>query len=128
MIHTPYNTPTQAAKTREQFETNASIFPIVPDLCSKVNRKRSLDQYLTQLSRTRTIGCNHKAYVCIICDCFIIGVEKICWLSEQRLIAKKSYLSVSYLEATANKRIPIGLRNQYKIDNSLFYFSRHELV
>ena len=47
MIHTPYTTPTQAAKTREQSKTNASIDPIVPDLCSKVNRKGALDQCLT---------------------------------------------------------------------------------
>ena len=74
-----------------------------------------LDQYLLQLSRTKTIGCNHKACVCIICDCFIIGVEKICWLSEENLIAKQSYLSVDFLEATTNKTIPTELRNQYKI-------------
>ena len=46
---------------------------------------------------------------------FIIGVEKICWLSEENLIAKKFYLSVDFLEATTNKTIPTELRNQYKI-------------
>ena len=55
MIHTPYTTSIQAAKIKEQSETNASIDSIVPDLCSKVNRKGALDQCLTQLSQTKTI-------------------------------------------------------------------------
>ena len=89
----------------------------VPDLCNTINRTEVLDECLSQLSRTNTSGCNHKACVCVVCDCFMIGVEKICWLSQKQLIAKESYLSVSHHEATANKRIPIALRNQYKIEN-----------
>ena len=89
----------------------------VPDLCNTNNRTEVLDECLSQLCRTNTSGCNHKACVCVICDCFIIGVEKICWLSKDKLIAKEFYLSVSHLEETSNKRIPIALRNQYKIDD-----------
>ena len=91
-----YTTSTHTGKHTDQSETNTPIFPIVPTLCSKINRIGALDECLTQLSRTKTIGCNHKACVCIICDCFIIGVEKICWLSEENLIANQSYLSVDF--------------------------------
>ena len=74
----------------------------IHNLCSKINRKGSLDECLTQLSRTKTIECNKKACACIICHCSIIGVEKICWLAEENLIAKYYYLSVDFLEATTN--------------------------
>ena len=114
---------THATKQNTTSSSDTFNLPVVPDLCKTINRTGFLDECLTQLSRTNTSGCNRKACICVICDCFIIGVEKICWLSEERLIAKKSYLSVSHLEATANKRIPIGLRNQYKIDNNDFLSS-----
>ena len=98
--------------------SNTLTLPFVLNLCSTINLNEVIDESFTQLSRTNTTGCKHKACVCVICDCFIIGVEKICWLSEERLMAKQSYLSVSHLEAIANERIPIALRNQYKIDNN----------
>ena len=84
IIKTPYISTTQTVTKTDQSESNAAISPIVPDLCSTINRKGALNECLTQLSRTKTRGCNHKACVCIICDCFIIGVEKICWLSEKK--------------------------------------------
>ena len=117
-LQTPNTTPMQPSTQSIQSRTNTPILPVVPNLCSKLNRNETLDECLTYLSRTKTTGCNHKACVCVICDCFIIGVEKICWLSEEKLIAKKSYLSVHYLEATTNKIIPTELRNQYKIHNN----------
>ena len=103
--------------TQSSLQTD-HIIQGVPDLCNTINRTEVLDECLSQLSRTNTSGCNHKACVCVICDCFIIGIEKIYWLSQKQLIAKESYLSVSHHEATANKRIPIALRNQYKIENN----------
>ena len=117
-LQTPNTTPMQPSTQSVQSRTNTPILPVVPNLCSKINRNETLDECLTYLSRTKTTGCNHKACVCVICDCFIIGVEKICWLSEEKLIAKQSYLSVHYLEATNNKTIPTELRNQYKIHNN----------
>ena len=60
----------------------------------------------------------HKACVCSICDCFIIGVEEIKWLNEEQLKAKESYLSVQFLESMAGRPMPVGLRNQYKIEGN----------
>ena len=62
---------------------------------------------------------NHKACVCIICDSFIIGVEKICWLNEEEIATKQSYLSVDYFQSVTGKLIPPKLRNQYKIDDNI---------
>ena len=37
---------------------------------------------------------------------------------KKNLIAKQSYLSVDFLEATTNDTIPTELRNQYKIKDN----------
>lgn len=42
----------------------------------------------------------------------------MCWLSEERLKAKKSYLSVEYVQNTTEKLIPAELQNQYKNHNN----------
>ena len=87
IMQAPYTTTTHTAIQTDQSETNAQIVPIVPNLCININRKEALDECLTRLGRTKTIGCNHKACVCIICDYFIIGVENMCWLSDNKLKA-----------------------------------------
>ena len=101
----------------DQCDTSAQIPPVVHNLCKTINRKRTLNRCIRKLTRTNTTGYNHKACVCVICDCFIIGVEKINWLSEEKLIAKQSCLSVDFLQVTTNKTIPVELRNQYKIED-----------
>jgi len=110
--------PTQPTAQNIQPDNTAPILPVVPNLCSTINRNEALDECLTHLSRTNTTGSNHKACVCVICDCFIIGVEKICWLSEEKLKAKQSYLSVDFVTAYTQKQIPTELRDQYKIINN----------
>ena len=49
---------------------------IVPDLCSTICRKESLGKCLDLINRTSTQSLRHKACVCVVCDCFIIGTEK----------------------------------------------------
>ena len=119
--------PTLSIQPTAQINPSAETIPIdpiavnlptVPDLCSTINRDDRLDECLSALTRTQTTGSNHKACVCVICDCFIIGIEKICWLSEAKLQAKQSVLSVHFVEERNQKPIPIGLRNQYKIHNN----------
>ena len=92
--------------------------PTVPDLCSTINRDDRLDECLSALTRTQTTGSNYKAYVFDICDCIRIGIDKICWLSEAKLQAKQSIISVRFVEERNQKPIPIALRNQYKIFNN----------
>ena len=61
----------------------------IPDLCNSVDRSDLLNKSLEVLTRTRTLHNNHKACVCTICDSFIIGVEKICWLNEEEIATKQ---------------------------------------
>ena len=70
------------------------------------------------INRTNTTTSKHKACVCAICDCFIIGTEPICWLTEEQLKLKESILSVDFLESTTAKKLPADLRNQYKIEGN----------
>ena len=98
-----------------QDECNLSKKPIVPELTKSIDRKNVLQKCLQSLTRTRLHNNTHKACVCVICDCFIIGTEKINWLSEEDLLRKEEYLSVQYLEHCVQKTIPDSLRDQYKI-------------
>ena len=86
-------------------------------LHNTVSRIHCLEEGLKYITRTEVSHNKHKACVCVICDSFIIGVEKICWLSVDQLISKDAYLSVKFVESTTGKKVPTGLRNQYKIKN-----------
>ena len=88
---------------------------VVPDLCSTIHRKGPLMKCLDVIDRTSTQSLNHKACVCVVCDCFIIGTEKVCWLKEEQLQQKSAILSTCYLESNAGKKLPSDLRDQYKI-------------
>ena len=92
---------------------------VIPDLCGTIDRKETLRKCLDVIDRTSTQNRRHKARVCVVCDSFIIGTEKNCWLTEEQLQNKKSVLSVTYLESTAGKRLPLALRDQYKIKDNV---------
>ena len=64
---------------------------IVPDLCNTIHRKKALMKSLDVINRTCTQSSKYKACVCVICDCFIIGTEKVCWLKEEQLQQKSQY-------------------------------------
>ena len=107
----------------------------IPSLCGDINRKDPLEKALEYITRTQvqedpTVGDtfpdtphstpeSHKACVCVICDCFIIGTEEIVWLSKDAIVNKASYLSTNYYEINTNRGLPLPpvLRNQYLIDN-----------
>ena len=90
----------------------------IPQLCNTIHRRTPLEKSLEELTRTKVSNSNHKACVCCICDCFIIGCKRIEWLKEEQLKEKESYLSVEFLEGLAGRPIPTGLRNQYKIEGN----------
>ena len=92
----------------------------IPSLCTSVDRKGSLLKAITYLQRTLVHGSDnmHRACVCVACDSFIIGTERIQYLSSQQLWNKSSYLSVSYSENMSGKTIPALLREQYKIQDN----------
>ena len=76
----------------------------IPELCESINRGDTMNKCLEVLTRTKTTGCKHKTCVWVICDCFIIGTEKLCWISEDQLKVKEEILSVKYLEQTVQKK------------------------
>ena len=63
----------------------------IPDLLNTVDRFGTLNDSLEVLNRTKTPQNTHKACVCVICDCFIIGVEEIHWLTTDQIKSKGSY-------------------------------------
>ena len=77
-----------------------------------------MDKSLNFITRTSIDTENHKACVCVVCDCFIIGTESICWLSTEQLKGKECVLSTNFLEASSTKKLPQNLRNEYKIDGN----------
>ena len=107
----------------------------IPSLCGDIKRKDTLERALSYLTRTKveediTVGAAfpdtpnlnqelHRACVCVICDCFIIGTEEIVWLSKDTILNKASYLSTNYYESNTGRGIPLPmtLRNQYLIEH-----------
>ena len=90
----------------------------VPKLSEAIRRGPIIQEALNALKRTEISENIHKACVCVICDSFIIGIEKIHWLSELALKRKEAYLSVAYVERTSGKKIPHDLRIQYQLENN----------
>ena len=60
-------------------------------------------------------GFKHRAHVCIICDCFIIGTEPLKWMTRPDIRAHKNRLSVKAYEAHYNTKLPQCLVDQYKV-------------
>ena len=107
----------------------------IPSLCADINRKNALEKALEFLTRTKiaedaavssappessnSSTDKHRAFVCVICDSFIIGTEEIVWLSKDQIKNKASYLSTSYYESSIRRGVPLPpvLRNQYLIEN-----------
>ena len=91
-----------------------------PSICASIDRKKPLLKALSYLQRTQVHGSDnkHRACVCAVCDSFIIGTERIHYLSNQQILTKSSYLSVSYLENMIGVRLPTLLREQYKIEDN----------
>ena len=50
---------------------NVQIVSTIPDLCNTISR----GDRLNIITRKRTKDSYHKACTCVICDCFIVGVE-----------------------------------------------------
>ena len=73
---------------------------------------------LDAINRTCTQSSKYKAYLCVICNCFMIGTEQVYWLIEEQLQHNKLVLSVTYLESNTGKELPLNLLNQYKIEGN----------
>ena len=73
------------------------------------------------ITRTKTKETTHKACVCVICDCFIIGIEPICWLTTEQLKTKESILSVEYYESSTLKNYQINCKINIDLAIQLIY-------
>ena len=58
----------------------------------------------------------HKAPVCIVCDHFIIGVEKICKLRPDQLLKHKHRIGVESYERHYKMKLPTELVKQYEVE------------
>ena len=58
----------------------------------------------------------HRAIVCIICDCFIIGTEKIYKLTPSQIIQHSHRLSVQTYELNYGHELKPELRKQYQVN------------
>ena len=61
--------------------------------------------------------CRFKANVCIICDGFIIGTEKICKLTPDQISQHRRRLSVKAFESYYGHELKPELRKQYQVSN-----------
>ena len=58
----------------------------------------------------------HQSHVCVVCDCFILGTEKLKRLNKLQLRAHEKRLSVDqYMSFHNLKGIPSSLRDHYKV-------------
>ena len=62
--------------------------------------------------------CRFKANVCIICDGFIIGTEKICKLTPNQISQHRRRLSVKAYESYYGHELKPELRKQYQVNNN----------
>ena len=81
-------------------EEKENVYDISRDMVTS----KAYSECKTLLMRTQTAHGYHQPCVCIICDCFIIGSEGICWLSHDEIKAKEMYLSAEYLESVVEKK------------------------
>ena len=55
--------------------------------------------------------------ICIVCDRFIIGTEKLCWIDPSELKKSEQRLSVENYETNLSYKLPSELRDYYKVDH-----------
>ena len=85
-----------------------------------MNINESKKQCLKALQKSTHSGKKnfHKGYVCIVCDQFIVGKEKVCWVNMKILLANEERLSVDKYQNTFQCVLPDTLRKQYLISSN----------
>ena len=86
-----------------------------------IRLEKSLDEAKEHMCKTMSPSLDedghrmHHAPVCIICDEFILGTEKICYLTKEQIVKHRNRLSVeSYVEAHG-RSLPQSLVEQYQV-------------
>ena len=73
-----------------------------------IDRDGVFQKCLQYIDWTKLQNQQHRACVCVICDSFIIGVEKIEWLTEDKILVKEAQHSVEYLEKIGGKNCQLN--------------------
>jgi hypothetical protein len=81
--------------------------------------KHSMKEVKKILHRTQhpTNPHSHRAIVCIICDRFIIGTEKIHKLTSNQISQHSNRLSVETYEKNNNQALKVEVRKQYQVND-----------
>jgi len=84
----------------------------------KMSIERSIKEAKHILHRTKHPDNpnRHRAIVCVICDCFVIGTEKICKLKPEQISSHGHRLSVKSYEEWYETKIKPELIKQYHIN------------
>ena len=83
------------------------------ELLASLNIDESKKQCLKAIQKSTYSGKKnfHKGFVCIVCDHFIIGKEKVCWAKMKTLLENEERLSVERYNKTFECVLPENLEN-----------------
>jgi hypothetical protein len=88
---------------------------IIPDPPTKEHIDKLVKDAIKQVTRTRRNDGSHQATVCVVCDCLIIGEEKVHQISKERLEKNRNRLSVETYEQNFGQMHPL-LIEQYQVE------------
>lgn len=93
------------------------------NIADDVETEQSIKNFQEVLQRTNLsfdeVGYSegaHKAIVCVVCDCFITGVDPLHWIPSTTLYYHRNVLSSSYFYSGGLKTL---LKLQYKVDDEM---------
>ena len=90
----------------------------IPEIFEDLNIEQSMNEALEQMMMTSIDDDEwHCAMICIVCDRFIIGTEKLCWIAPYELKKSEQRLSVENYETNLGYKLPSELRDYYKVDH-----------
>jgi len=87
---------------------------IIPDPPTKEHIDSLVQEAIKQVTRTRRDDGSHQATVCVVCDCLIIGEEKVHLMPKERLENNRNRLSVETYEQNFGEMHPL-LIEQYQV-------------
>ena len=75
------------------------------------------------LQNTKNDDGSFSANICIICEWYIIGTEKIHWLTSRRIFQHRHRLSIDVWEKLYGEKMPSELQKQYEVIDENYDFS-----
>ena len=87
------------------------------ELVNDEDIKKAQKEAFEFLNRTQNEDGSHSAIICVCCEWFIIGTEKIHWVSTAKLLEQKHRLSTDVWEKIYDCKIPEQLQKQYEVQS-----------